>query len=324
MKGILALCVLDFRRLLTNALFWVISSTLIIIVGVVNFALPENASGDGYSVVSYNLSDAGSYSTVVDSEAELIRMVKEEDAVGLLGSEGSVTVVHSGLSAKNVRAIMLSLDTEKTYPGIKVESIYENGQTIPFNLRMAPIFICFEAIVIGFILGGALLLSEKEDGTARALRISPMGVDRYLLAKTLLFSVIGTLYAWLIAVLCVGMHFSQISFLLLSFFGSALFSLIGLAFSSVFKDMGSWFFSMALVLSINMLPAISYTSASFSPAWMQAIPSYLIIFAYERILFGTAGNNLPVVLSVTCWCIGSYLVSRSLLSKYLLGGGQRA
>ena len=44
MNGIFALCVQDFKRLLTNALFWVLTVTLVIIILVVNFALPGEVS----------------------------------------------------------------------------------------------------------------------------------------------------------------------------------------------------------------------------------------------------------------------------------------
>lgn len=188
---------------------------------------------------------------------------------------------------------------------------------------MTPIFICFEALIIGFILGGALMLSEKEEGTFRALRIAPMGVDRYLISKTVLFSIIAVLYALLMAIFCVGFGFSVPRFVLLSFFGAAIFSLIGLAFTTLFKDMSSWFFSMALLLSINMLPVVAYMEPSFSPLWIRVIPSYSMIFAYEKILFGMDGASISVVLTVAGWCIGAYLLSRFAVGRSLLAKGGR-
>lgn len=323
MNGILALGVQDFKRLLTNALFWVITATLIIVVLVVNFALPESVSGEDYRIYTYNTDYSADASTAVSSEAELRRAVKENGGIGLLGAgDGSLTVLHPGLSEKTVRAIMVMLFSS---PGgeIEVESLNGSGRVIPFNKRMTPVFICFEALIVGFILGGALMLSEKEEGTIRALRISPMGVDRYLISKTLLFSIIGTLYALLIAFFCVGFGFSVLRFILLSFFGAAVFSLIGLAFTTFFRDMSSWFFSMALLLSINMLPVVAYSEPSFSPFWLRVIPSYSMIFAYEKVLFQTGGVSLSVVFAVGGWCVGAYLLSRFAVGKYLLAKGRR-
>ena len=323
MSGILALGIQDFKRLMTNAFFWIIIATLVVIIAVVNFALPENISEEVFSVYTYNTDYSAELSTAVGSEAELRQAVKENGTIGLLGAnDGSITVLHPGLSEKTIRANMVMLhsfsDTE-----VNVESINESSQTIPFNKRMVPVFICFEALVVGFILGGALMLSEKEEGTMQALRISPMGVDRYLISKTLLFSIIATLYALLMAFFCVGFGFSVLGFALLSFFGAAIFSLIGLAFTTIFKDMSSWFFSMALLLSINMLPAVAYSEPSFSPLWLRIIPSYSIIFAYEKILFGMDGNSLSIVYTVAGWCIGAYLLSRFMVGRYLLSKWRR-
>lgn len=321
MKAVLALCVQDFKRLLNNALFWVTTATLVVVILVVNFALPGRMSGHSdYALVSYGTTHYGASSRAVDSEKELRRLVTDEGAVGLLGThDGSVTVVHSGLSDKTLTAIMLQLSVAPSVP-VEVETLREGSRTIPFNKRMTPAFICFEALMVGFILGGALMLSEKEEGTIRALRIAPVGADKYLISKTLLFAVIGTLYALFMAVFCTGLQFAWGRFILLSFFGSALFSLIGLAFTTLFRDMSSWFFSMALLLSINVLPIISYSAPSFSPVWMKLIPSYPILFAYERILFGMGGISLLAALGVALWCLGAYALSRTMVTRLLRAG----
>lgn len=323
MKGLLAMMILDFKRLLKNALFWVITATLIIIIALVNFALPREASRESYTVYAYNTEYAAGYTTKVESEAKLREAVRDSGGIGLIGaSDGGITVIHTGLSQKTVRAVMILLQSHSG-SGIEVEHISEVGRTIAFNQRMVPIFICFEALITGFVLGGALVLSEKEERTIRALRISPIGVDRYLLAKTLLFSCIGTLYALIMALFCVGFDFSIVRFIILSFFGAAVFSLIGLAFSSLFRDMSSWFFTMALILSINMLPVIAYSEPSFSPLWLRIIPSYPIIFSYERVLFGTSGSEWAAALIVSGWCIGAYFLSRIMTGRFLLSTGRR-
>jgi hypothetical protein len=321
MKGLLALGILDFKRLLKNALFWVITATLVIIVAVVNFALPGEVAEEGYTVYAYNTDYAAGNTVKTDSEEELRRLVREGDGVGLLGSETGVTVIHAGLSEKTVRAVMLLLQPRGA-SGTDVVSITA-GRTIPFNQRMTPVFICFEALVTGFVLCGALMLSEKEERTIRALRVSPMGVDRYILSKTLLFSVIGALYALLMVLFCVGVHFHVLRFLLLSFFGAAVFSLFGLAFTALFRDMSSWFFAMALILSVNMLPVVAYSEPSFSPLWLRAIPSYPMIFAYERLLFGGSGGGPATALFIAGWCAGAYLLSRFLVAGHMLKAGRR-
>ncbi len=246
--------------------------------------------------------------------------VKETGAIGLLGTgDGGIAVLHTGLSEKTVRAIMIMLySSPDAGTDVETESLDTDSRAIPFNKRMTPVFLCFEALIVGFILGGALMLSEKEEGTIRALRVSPMGVDRYLVSKTALFSLIAVLYALLMAFFCVGFGFPLLRFVLLSFFGAAMFSLLGLTFSTLFKDLSSWFFSMALLLSVNMLPVAAYSEPSFSPLWVRIIPSYSLIFAYENILFELGRSPMPAVFTVAGWCAGAYLLSRLVVGRHLL------
>ncbi|MDD3213728.1 MAG: ABC transporter permease [Eubacteriales bacterium] len=324
MSRIAALCLQDFKRLLANALFWVITATLVLIVLVVNFALPKTVAGEDYPLYTYQINIPGA--TAVESEARLRELVRDSGAVGLLGTDGGIlTVLNPGLSDKTIHAIMVLLFNPSAADTVKisVESLSPIREAVPFNKRMTPVFICFEALVIGFILGGTLMLSEKEESTVRALRVAPVSADAYLLSKTLLFSVIGTVYALLMAFLCIGFGFPILPFCLLSFFGSTVFSLIGLGFTPFFRDMSSWFFTMALVLAINMLPVVAYTEPSFSPLWLRAIPSYPLLFAYEDVLLGTGAVSSSAVFTVAGWCAGAYLLSRIIVGRRFLARGGR-
>lgn len=321
MNGILALGIQDFKRLLTNALFWIITATLILIVLVMNFVLPKTVAGGDSTFYTCHVTVPGGIP--VESEALLRQLVRENGSVGLLGSDGgALTVLNPGLSKKTVQAITTLL-FGASGAQVGLETLNPISEAIPFNQRMTPVFICFEALVVGFILGGTLMLSEKEENTVRALRISPVGADRYLLSKTLLFSVVGTVYALLMAFFCVGFGFSILRFCLLSFFGSALFTLVGLAFTTFFRDMSSWFFTMAFLLAVNMLPVVTYMEPSFSPFWLRALPSYPLIFTYEKILLGTGAVSSDVVLGIAGWCAGAYLLGRFAVGRHFLTRGGR-
>lgn len=321
MRGVFSLCRQDFKRMLNNALFWIISVTLVLIILVVNLALPKSLKEAEYALVSLNIPSYEAFTTVVDNEDALRETVAKENGIGFIGREdGSITVIHTGLSEKRIHGLMLSL-SGKAEP-VKLESINESSDSVPFNKRMTPIFICFEALIVGFILGGALMLSEKQEATVKALRISPVSVNRYIISKVLLFSTIGTLYALLMAVFCVGVEFNWLQFIILSFFGSAVFSVIGLAFTTLFRDMSGWFFSASLLLSINMLTSISYSNPSFNPLWMTFIPSYPIIFAYEGILFGK-GINSTALVAIGIWGVALYVVCFTMVRKmFFLKGGR--
>ncbi len=93
-----------------------------------------------------------------------------------------MTVVHPGFSENSLNIYLLELMNGGLTP-VETVSLDVQAKEIPFNLRLTPIFICFEALMVGFILGGALMLAEKQDGTVRALRVAPFGAAKYILAR---------------------------------------------------------------------------------------------------------------------------------------------
>lgn len=137
-----------------------------------------------------------------------------------------------------------------------------------------------------------------------------------------LFSLIGTVYASLICLLTVGTSIHWGSFLLLSFFGTAVFTMIGLAYTSPFRDMSGWFFSMVVLLSVNMLPVISYSSPAFTPFWMRLIPSYPILMAYRAAMFGGSIDHGYTIVAIVIWGAVSYLLARIFVVKNHLKGAR--
>ncbi len=315
MKGIVALCKQDVKRLLNNALFWIISATLIIIVLVVHFALPSQLAVVHPEIYIYNAPQYAEKATPVSSADKLEQLVRDTEGIGILGTDHGIEVIHTGIPEKEVVSLLQGLEADAT--PIRTRALQHAEESIPFNKRMLPIFIGFEALIVGFILGGALLLSEKEEETVRAIRIAPVSALRYVLSKTLLFAVLGTVYALLMTVLCVGISFHWAQFLLLSLLGSTLFTLMGLCFTVLFRDMSSWFFSAVVLLSINMLTAIAYASPSRSLPIMRYIPSHPIIFAYRDILFG-GGMKLSAVLVILAWCAGLFLLALVCCKRFFL------
>lgn len=319
MKSVFSSAVQDFKRLLTNALFWVLTGTLAVIVLVVDLALPKELAQQEYRLVTYNAPAAMTAGEPAESLDALKEAVRQGDAIGVAFGEDGITIVHPGYSQKTLNAMVLELSGTQAEP-VTTQLLEADAKTIPFNFRLTPIFICFEALMVGFILGGALMLAEKQDGTAKALRISPFGAGRYIVSKTLLFSLVGTLYATLICVLTVGFQINWGLFLLLSFFGTAVFTMIGLAYTSPFHDMSGWFFSMVVLLSVNMLPVISYSSPSFTPVWMKLIPSYPILMAYRSAMFGGTIEWGYTLLSIGAWGVLSYLLALVFVQRNHLKG----
>lgn len=322
MGKILSLMMQDTRLLLRNAIFWVVTGSLVIIVITVRFLIPEDFNANDHSLVSYNLKTENRFITSLDSEQSVLDAVRKGDAIGFIQNGDTITLVHPGLSEKAQNAIMASLFGESAGMNIKISEIRESSVRVPENIRLTPVFICFEALVSGFLMAGILMLGEKDDGTIRAYRISPAGTVVYVTAKVLLFSIFGTVYSILMAVMIAGFGFKWGGFILLAFLSGALFTLLGLAITVFFKDMSSWFSVSVLVLTINILTKFSFSSPSFSPGWIRLIPSYPVLFAFEDLLFGGGRGIAGAVLTVFAEVVVLYVITCILIRKRLLQRGR--
>ena len=109
MKRVFLICAQDMKRLLTNALFWVLTGTLAVIVLVVDLALPKEAAQQNLRVYTYQAPAAFSAGEAVESHDALRQAVREGDAVGFSFGEDGITIVHPGYSTQTLEAIALEL-----------------------------------------------------------------------------------------------------------------------------------------------------------------------------------------------------------------------
>lgn len=300
MKSVLSLMIVDLKMVLKNIFFWVLIGMLIAIILVVNFLLPEKIATTSPNIVTYGLEISGyKQADNIDELKELV--AQNKNTVGVVLDKNKFTVLANNFSEKQAAAVVLPF-IDQTARTTQV-SISQTESTInppPFNKHCLPVFICFEAVVQGFLLAGVLMLNEKSGKIVRALQASPIRAFHYWIAKILLFSIVGSLYALLMAVFTVGLRFPVVPFILVSMLASAMFTMLGMITAVFFRSLNNWFMLASLVLGINMLTMFAYIFPSLSLPFMRLIPSYPFIFTFEQILFGNLKLTSDVI-SIFVW-----------------------
>lgn len=300
MKSVLSLMIVDLKMVLKNIFFWVLIGMLIAIILVVNFLLPEKIATTSPNIVTYGLEISGyKQADNIDELKELV--AQNKNTVGVVLDKNKFTVLANNFSEKQAAAVVLPF-IDQTARTTQV-SISQTESTInppPFNKHCLPVFICFEAVVQGFLLAGVLMLNEKSGKIVRALQVSPIRAFHYWIAKILLFSIVGSLYALLMAVFTVGLRFPVVPFILVSMLASAMFTMLGMITVVFFRSLNNWFMLASLVLGINMLTMFAYIFPSLSLPFMRLIPSYPFIFTFEQILFGNLKLTSDVI-SIFVW-----------------------
>jgi ABC-2 type transport system permease protein/fluoroquinolone transport system permease protein len=179
-----------------------------------------------------------------------------------------------------------------------VESLEPAPRPIALNLKGIPVFLIFEAGILGFLLVAVFIFQEKQEGTIRAYRASPAGALAYAGSKTLVFVLLSVLYgAGVIAAGTVMGARPNLAGTLLTLAGaSAAITLGGLGFACYFSNLSGWFFPGLGLLLLNILPFFSYANPAFSPWWMNLIPSYPYLRLTESYFFNPAATPSPTLL----------------------------
>jgi len=238
-------------------------------------------------------------SLILPSETDLqTALAESQRALGVI-FRGSLDapefeiIVQGNISDENIHLLEKTLDTliqslRGTYQPVEADItlLNENIEPIPLNKNMIPIFMSFEVILLGFLIGAVLIFQSKQEGTLRSYRVSPGGTLIFILSKVILYDVISLIYGLVVALIAFGPapNYLQLSLLILA--SSTLMTLMGLAIAVFFTNISEWFFAGATLLIVSMLPVLSYAMPVFSPAFITWIPTYGIIFGFRDVLFG--------------------------------------
>lgn len=238
-------------------------------------------------------------------------------------------LINSQIPMENINLLKASLDRAildlRGESGASIPVTFLRGvmQTPPLNLKIIPVALVFEVVLLGFFFVSVMMFQEKQEATLRAYRVTPGGTWNYILSKNLLFIVLSIAYGMPLLLVGFGLSINYALILVLVVMTASMMTLISLFIAVFFRNLSEWFFVGVAVLVINSLPSISYGVPSFSPAWMSWIPSYPAVFAVRDVLFNTATwvDVLPtIILLVVLNGIGFLLAYLAIQQKLLKEG----
>jgi ABC-2 type transport system permease protein/fluoroquinolone transport system permease protein len=296
----------------------------------------DQTEGASYESV---LREAGTDSGRFLSDEEALRSAvrKNANSVGVLFTGPAacpkVTIVHSGrVSAQGINVLKAALNAmmrsvtggsgEGAIEGAaRVRFLRPEARPVPPNLTAVPGLLSFEVVVLGFVFVAVFIFQEKREGTIRAYRVSPGGASAYVISKTLVFSLVGTLYGCglLLATMGTAVNYGVIVPLLA--LGAGVYTLVGISVASFFEDLSEWFLPAVLLLVLNMIPAISMVFPVFSPGWLQFIPSYPVTAAIVEVLFPSGRPVLPMMGTLLAEGVAAYAACAVLTERNLMREG---
>ena len=345
MKKFSSLFMQDLAITFRNAVFWIFVMMLVIIIALVIF-LPEKLDvkaaeyfydANSEKVFEKVLLDLGlGEDALFDSrEAMLQALEKSKKGIGVvfegdlqdprftIYTEGPVAEENLRLMDEVLDLVMANIKGEPVPENFSFEQLHEDTQPVPMNKSVIPIFLVFDAATLGYFFVAVLMFQEKEEGTIRAIRVSPAGTLNYILSKTILYALISLGYGAIATVVAVGFGANYLHLAVLVALASILMTLVGMIVAIFFKSLSEWFFPGALLLIINMMPVVSYAAPVFSPKWIRLIPSYPLIFAVNDILFvpDKQGYMGSLILLLVVEILVVFAVCYPLVHKKLMKDG---
>ena len=239
-------------------------------------------------------------------------------------------ITNSLVAPENINLLKASLDrailelrgqSDSTLPVVYLRNV----STPPaFNLKVVPIALVFEVVLLGFFFAAVMMFQEKQEATLKAYRVTPAGAWNYILSKNLLFIVLSLAYGIPLLVVGFGASVNYGLLFLLLILTASMMTLLSLIIAVFFRNLSEWFFVGVAVLVINSLPSISYAMPSFSPRWMTWIPSYPAVFAVRDVLFNQANwaQIQPVILLMVILNLVSLMVAYLVVQSKLLKVGR--
>jgi hypothetical protein len=209
-------------------------------------------------------------------------------------------ITNTAIAEANINLLKASLDRGilqlrgEAQQNLEIAFLRPPSEPTPLNLRMVPLIMVLEVVLLGFLFAAVMMFQEKQEGTIRAYRVSPGGAVNYVLSKLALFVLLSLAYGVPVLVVAAILMPAVLApdyglTLLLVVLSSALMTLFSMAIAVFYRNLSEWVFVGMAVLIVNSVPMISYGMPSFAPTWLTYIPSYPSMFAMRDLLFHGAG-----------------------------------
>lgn len=300
----------------------------LIIVAVLLFVVPENMDGQGklYLYLDPALTDSGIEEALSKEEATAVTLLgslgevkaamsedRTAQGAAITLKEGAVSyeMVLQGYESEEIRNLLeqvVRLELLKDHPSYvkstQVTTLEKNSERLSDRISYMPILLLLNSAFMGLFIVAAYVFMDKEEGTIKALTVTPVSVRDYLLAKSGVMLLTGLMTGVLTTVLVAGfqVHYGLLLVLLAAanFFGTAVGLFIASFYDSVIKAMGALY----VAIMILAFGAVSYFMPSFSPVFMKLLPSYPLLFAFREVFLKEADTGFVLLNSGIFLVIG--------------------
>lgn len=342
-RTIAALLKKDFALFTGNRFYLLITVLGLVFYIAMYFILPARLD-EKFSLALYapvvppafgQLAAEGAEVTFFDTEEELRTAVLDGDfevAVALppevmdiwaAGGKPDITVYYASTAPPEITEAIVTLVRELSYVQTGQVLAFDTteevlgpdllGAQIALRDRMRPM-LAILILLMEVMTLASLVAVEIEQGTARALLVTPMRSSDLFVAKGVLGVGLALVQALFFMALVGGFAHEPLLILLTLVIASFFVVGIGFLLASVARDTNSVTGWGVLILIIFAIPGFGTVIPGLLADWARVIPSYYLIDTINRVVnygagWGDVYGNLVVMTGLTAVLMGSGLLA---------------
>lgn len=170
----------------------------------------------------------------------------------------------------------------------ELQTLDPNAQRLSDRISFLPMYLLLNCAFMGLFIVAAYVFMDKEEGTIRALTVTPVTVRDYLASKLLVMLFTGLLTGLLVTSLVAGtrVHYQWLILILVA--GNLFGTVLGLFIASFYQSILSSLGAMYAIIVLLGLGGVPYYMPSFSPLVLRAavLPAALCL---SRGVLGATG-----------------------------------
>lgn len=196
---------------------------------------------------------------------------------------------------------------------------------MPQSMRpMATVFLLFsDTATLGFFFIGAIVLLEKDQNMLASLFVTPLRLHEYFIAKVLSLAFISLSSALLILIFTQE-NIPRLSLFMAGFLlSSALFTILGVYFAVIAKNVNDYFLKSLSTGLIAALPLLGWLDIIKSP-FLKLLPTHATLVLIDVVFHDHQTSHLIFqFVNLMLWLAASaWFVARTFVSRIILRAGK--
>jgi ABC-2 type transport system permease protein len=290
---------------------------------VVPPAFSQLTGYEGVDIKTYNNEDELKQSVLKGDYQVAISLAPDIMNIWAQGNKPKITVYYASTAEPEINAAIVALVKELAYAQTGQALNFETseeilgpdmlGSQIALRDRIKPMLAVF-ILLVEIMTLASLIAVEIEQGTARALLVTPLRISELFFAKGILGVGLALGQAVLFMALVGGFNHQPMIILTTLILGSLIAVGIGFLLASAARDVMVVTGWGLLILIILIVPGFGTVIPGLISDWARIIPSFYLTDTVGRVVnygagWGDIGMNLAILTGCTAVVIGAGMLT---------------